>query len=251
MKALIMFTHLPFSSVLRSKFEPRSVTLAQSPSADLCKRRGVRPGGFTLIELLVVIAVIGILAGILLAAIPAVREKSLVSKKMSRYRNLYIANQMYATENKGYICPASDGSKKWHELLSPFLDYAERGSDIFKDPLYESPNPNNVNLTGIGMGIYFLTPESWQRNVVFASDEDPLRQVKFLNVENRAYRIFMGDATDWMCITKNIDTSRHENGTKGMFLFFDGRVDLLTKEEAELGITNPLELRNLSRSASN
>ena len=101
------------------------------------------------------------------------------------------------------------------------------------------------------MGIYFLTPESWQRNVVFASDEDPLRQVKFLNVENRAYRIFMGDATDWMCITKNIDTSRHENGTKGMFLFFDGRVDLLTKEEAELGITNPLELRNLSRSDSN
>ena len=247
---LIMSTNHLFRLLLPLKPGTRSVAQARLLFADSCKRRGARSGGFTLIELLVVIAVIGILAGILIAAIPAVREKALVSKKMSRYRNLYIANQMYTLENKGYICPASDdNNNKWQALLSPYLDYAERRSDIFKDPLYESPNPENVNLTGIGMGIYFLTPDSWQRNVVWGSDQDPLRQVKLLRVENRAYRIFMGDSTDWMLTANNMDTSRHESGTKGMFLLFDGRVDLLTQEEADLGIRNPLELKALSRSS--
>lgn len=246
-----MNIHTPFRSLLRSQVESRSAARAQLPSAESCKPRGVRSGGFTLIELLVVMAVIATLAGILLAAIPAVREKTLVSKKVSRYRNLYIANQMYTTENNGVICPArDDNNNKWQSLLSPYLDYAERGSDIFKDPLYESPNPGNVNLTGIGMGIYFLTPDSWQRTVVWGNDnKDLLKQVRLLNVENRPYRVFMGDSTNWALTVSSIDASRHENGTKGMFLLFDGRVDMLTSEEAELGIRNPLELKALSRSS--
>lgn len=243
---LIASIHLLSRSVLPSKLVSRPVAQARLLFADSCKRRRARSGGFTLIELLVVMAVIGILAGILLAAIPAVREKALVSKKMSRYRSLYIANQMYTSENKGYICPArDDNNNKWQALLSPYLGDAERSSDVFKDPLYESSNPGNVNLTGIGMGIYFLTPDDWKSNIVWGSNQDPLKQVKLINVENRAYRVFMGDCTNWSLTANNIDASRHEDGTKGMFLLLDGRVDLLTQEEADLGIRNPLQLKAL------
>jgi prepilin-type N-terminal cleavage/methylation domain-containing protein len=207
-------------------------------------------GGFTLTEVLVVLAVIVILAGILIAVTTAVRHKALVTEKMSRYRNLYIANQMYTQEKNGCICPARDAdNNKWQALLSPYLGNAERGSDVFKDPSYKSPKPGNVNLTGIGMGIYFLTPDSWRANIIWGNNQDPLRQVKLNNVENQAYRIFMGDSTDWALISKSIDTSRHENETKGMFLFLDGRVDLLTQEEADLGIRNPLKLKALSWSS--
>jgi prepilin-type N-terminal cleavage/methylation domain-containing protein/prepilin-type processing-associated H-X9-DG protein len=210
-----------------------------------------RVAGFTLIELLVVIAVIGILAGILITALPAAFEKAQTTKKISRYRNLYVANQMYVAANKGYICPADDGSKKWQELLSPFLSYAKRGSDVFVDPVYERENPDNPNLTGIGMGIYFLTPEKWQRNVVYANDDEPLQGVKLFVVENQAFRILMGDSVKWFLTTTYADTTRHENGTKGMFLFFDGRVDLLSKQEAELGISNPAELKALASQSGN
>jgi len=237
-----------FRALLPPKLESRSVAPARLLFADSCKRRGARSGGFTLIEVLVVIALIAVLAGISIAIIPAVRQKALVTKKMNRYRNLYVANQMFVQENNGYICPARDeNNNKWQALLSPYLGDADRGSDIFKDPFYDSPNPGNVNLTGIGMGIYFLTPDSWQRNVVWGSDEDPLRLVKLINVEHREYRVFMGDSTNWTLTISSIDASRHENGKKGMFLLFDGRVDLLTQEEAALGIQNPLKLRASSK----
>jgi prepilin-type N-terminal cleavage/methylation domain-containing protein len=228
-----------------------AVSRADTPSFQGAHNKAKTSGfrhlaGFTLIELLVVIAVIAILAGIILAALPAVREKAQMTDKMSRYRHLYIANQMYSAENDGYICPASNGPQKWQELLSPYLDYAERGSDIFVDPMYERPSPDNPNLTGIGMGYYFLTPENWQRNVVF-SDDDELKGVKLFVVEDRSYRIFMGDSVKWQLNASHADTTRHEDGQKGMFLLFDGRVELLNSQEVELGISNPAELKALRR----
>jgi prepilin-type N-terminal cleavage/methylation domain-containing protein len=201
-----------------------------------------RAGGFTLVELLVVIAIIVVLAGLVFVLSAGVLEKARTTEKMNRYRNLYVANQMYASDNHGYICPASDGSKKWQELLSPYFGGARRGSDVFVDPLYERPDPRNVNLTGIGMGIYFRTPDSWQRNVVWGNDE-ALNGTKFLVVEIPEHRVLMGDSVKWFVTAKDADTSRHERGTKGMFLLCDGRAVLLSKEEAELGIKNPGQLR--------
>ena len=205
--------------------------------------------GFTLTELLVVIAVIAILAGFIVAALPAVLKKAQMKEKMSRYRSLYVANQTYSAENDGYICPASNGPQKWQELLSPYLGYAERGSDIFVDPMYKRPSPDNPNLTGIGMGYQFLTPDSWQQNVVFGGGNGPLIGVKLLVVEDLSYRIFMGDSVSWQLSAKHADTSRHAGGQKGMFLLFDGSVELLNRQEVELGIGNPAKLKALKQSS--
>ena len=81
---------------------------------------GQKQHGFTLIELLVVIAIIGVLAAILIPAIGKVRERAVNTKKMSAYRQYFIANTMYASDHKGRSCPAKDvrGSedKLWQML---------------------------------------------------------------------------------------------------------------------------------------
>jgi hypothetical protein len=73
--------------------------------------------------------------------------------------------------------------------------------------------------------------------------------VKLFVVEDRSYRIFMGDSVSWQLSAKHADTSRHAGGQKGMFLLFDGRVELLNRQEVELGIGNPAKLKALKQSS--
>ena len=65
-------------------------------------------GGFTLIELLVVIAIIGILAGMLLPALAAAREKARRAQCMNNCREVGKSIQMYSGDY-GDRTPASGG----------------------------------------------------------------------------------------------------------------------------------------------
>ena len=74
--------------------------------------------GFTLVELLVVIGIIALLLSILLPALNKAREDAKRVRCLSNQRQLVMAWQMYASENKGKLVgsntPAYPANPWWY-----------------------------------------------------------------------------------------------------------------------------------------
>ena len=78
--------------------------------------------GFTLVELLVVIAIIGILVGMLLPAVQAVRETARRTTCLNNLKQLGLS--IHSFESAQQRIPASraaDGFMTWPTALMPFL----------------------------------------------------------------------------------------------------------------------------------
>jgi prepilin-type N-terminal cleavage/methylation domain-containing protein/prepilin-type processing-associated H-X9-DG protein len=71
----------------------------------MCRRRNHK-GGFTLVELLVVIGIISVLIAMLLPALNKARDAAKKVSCASNLRQVGLALQMYANDNKGWLPPS-------------------------------------------------------------------------------------------------------------------------------------------------
>lgn len=126
----------------------------------------VTPRGFTLVELLVVVAIIGLLAGLLVPALGAVRSRARASVSQNNLRQWGAGYVNYASSRKGLtpwegekaantmMINLRDRVRFWGNVVPPLLDqgaYAELSTpngevptppearNIFVDPSAESP----------------------------------------------------------------------------------------------------------------
>ncbi len=108
--------------------------------------------GFTLVELLVVIAIIGILIGMLLPAVQAVREAARRISCGNNIKNLALASLNYESAHQRF--PASwaptDSADGWsiQAQLLPYCEQANLESNIDFDKSYNDAVHSQVNLGG-------------------------------------------------------------------------------------------------------
>jgi len=236
-----------------------------TPSRISCSR------GFTLIELLTVIAIIGILAAILIPSMRNVRERARETLKLSNYRQMHIANTMYASDNDGFSVMSKDnrnpeystssypdgaeGKPHWQWFLAPYLGVPDaaindvnvaRAAEIFINPYYEGYDSNFLAQTGMGINTMMRLPEQDTINAYWGTgaNTSPKQKPTLLSaVTFPEYRIFIGDTTQtWKIDTVGvINTTQHDG--KGMFVLFDGSVVFYDQAEAELAFSDPFKLR--------
>ena len=212
-------------------------------------------GAFTLIELLVVIAIIAILAAILVPAVKKALVRAREINKQANLRTMFQANVLYSLDHDGYTCLVSDARDRWNErnwrdLLAPYAAKAsQRRGDandetIFIDPFFTEYDPAQRYASGYGMNANPGLPVTSNVNAYWTNGGGVPRQYLLEMIDLPSRRMLIGDCKNGWFFTPNkfeavIDTSRHEDGTKGMYLLFDGVVHRFDLEQARASYFDP------------
>jgi len=105
--------------------------MKRQPGKIICYSGKARNEGFTLIELLVVSGILFILFGLSIAASVKGKELAKRSGCLSNLRQIGIATLIYVDENGSYPPAWVDSTKRWMDLIKP---YVSKKSNVYICP---------------------------------------------------------------------------------------------------------------------
>lgn len=200
------------------------------------------PRAFTLVELLAVIAVVGMLAGLLVPVVGAVREKARSTQCMSNMRQVGAASLLYLADQKGHL-PSSghdrnpDGtSRSWRETLKAYLG----PTFIGRCP----SRPNHPSDLTYGWNDFLTVPSGPNegRGILFSACRQPSATLMLAEITDEGVSEHLHFRGFPRGVTLNgfrqlVRTDVHGRGSN--YLFVDGHVETLPASNVGPRLANP------------